>query len=64
MGENEESDLSLDEMWSCFTCGYFGRGCDEGDDGECCPRCGTSSGDGFGMAENDPRYKLQPQRRT
>ena len=48
----------LADMWSCFTCGYFGSKCvdDEGHR-ELCPDCGTRVGDGFGMAENDPRYR-------
>jgi hypothetical protein len=49
--------MELTEAWSCFTCGHLGE-CDYDDDGEeCCPNCGTHSGDGFGMAENDPRYR-------
>ena len=44
--------------WSCYTCGYVGPdgGFDKCEEGAC-PECGTVSGDGFGMAENDPRIK-------
>jgi len=55
------TEASIENLWSCFSCGYIG--CQvggEADDGsdEACPVCETYSGDGFGMAENDPRFKV------
>lgn len=42
--------------WSCFTCGYRGDEADFSTTKEgACPECGTQSGDGFGMAENEHR---------
>jgi protein gp37 len=53
--------------WTCFSCGYRGESYDptpelddmvdmeHPDEVERCPNCGTHSGDGFGMAVNDPR---------
>lgn len=54
------TDDPLDGLWSCFSCDYLGADTAEtdGDDGcEHCPQCGTQVGDGFGMAENDWRYR-------
>lgn len=54
--------LDLKELWSCFGCGYLGPDCDydpEDDEWETCPVCGCHGGDGFGMAENDPRYRTE-----
>ena len=48
-------------LWTCFTCNYIGNS-EESDSGEAyCPNCGTIVGDGFGMAENDPRFYADPQ---
>ena len=52
-----EADFGKEDLWSCFTCNHLGE-CGEDENGEeCCPNCGTHCGDGFGMAENDPRYR-------
>lgn len=37
-------------VWMCYTCGHAGDATDD----DSCPSCGTASGDGFGLAENDP----------
>jgi hypothetical protein len=50
-------ELPDDSLWSCFTCDYLGADYVSDDTTEACPNCGTHSGDGFGMAENDPRYR-------
>lgn len=45
-------------LWTCFTCEYRGPADydpDDPDDEARCPECGTVEGDGFGMAESDPR---------
>jgi hypothetical protein len=50
--------MDIRECWSCFTCGYLGVDyVDDDGHGESCPDCGTHTGDGFGMAVNDPRYR-------
>lgn len=54
LDDNVEIRTELAGMWSCFTCNYFGPECVDDDQ---CPVCGTHAGDGFGMAENDPRYR-------
>lgn len=41
--------VTLNETWFCYNCGYRGQDHDE----EACPECGTDSGDGFGLAENE-----------
>lgn len=47
----------LEGLWSCFSCDYVGPDMDDDVYPEgACPECGTRSGDGFGMAENDPRF--------
>lgn len=47
-------DISEDiPVWTCYTCGYAGEDATED---ECCVVCGTCSGDGFGLGENDPHY--------
>lgn len=44
------------DQWSCFTCDYRGDEADFSTTEEgACPECGTRSGDGFGMAENEHR---------
>ena len=50
---------NLENLWSCFGCDYLGEDYDNDpeDDSEMCPVCGCHAGDGFGMAENDPRYR-------
>lgn len=51
---------TLEDLWSCYTCDYLGVHCvdeSDGQGGESCPNCGTEVGDGFGMAQNDPRYR-------
>jgi hypothetical protein len=62
MSELEKLRSLLEDLWSCFDCGYLGNQCghDESEnehDDEACPMCGCHVGDGFGMAENDPRYR-------
>lgn len=47
----------FEDYWSCFTCNYCGFPAVGEGDVACCPVCGTHDGDGFGMAENDPRYR-------
>lgn len=55
-------EFDLCEFWSCYICGYFGNAFDYDKDGmkqqpdEACPSCGCTTGNGFGMAENDPLY--------
>lgn len=44
-------------MWSCYGCNYLGLETKTVDGAETCPECGCQEGDGFGMAENDPRYR-------
>ena len=39
-------------VWTCFTCGHAGDSSPE----DHCPNCGAHSGDGFGLAENDPDF--------
>lgn len=43
--------FEMNEDWSCFTCGYRGPEHKNG----ACPECGTASGEGFGMAENEAK---------
>ena len=45
-------------LWSSFNCDYLGPEMDERDSREHCPDCGAQAGDGFGMAENDWRYRV------
>lgn len=54
--EGDVIELEDEHRWSCFTCGYLGTESGDTDDGDC-PECGTISGDGFGMWQNDPRYE-------
>ena len=59
--ENDRLRGLLSGLWSCFTCNHLGNCSYDENDDPCCPNCGTHDGDGFGMAQNDPRYKSDPQ---
>ena len=52
MGEKPKIDM---EAYSCFDCNYIGTAYKTTAEGDACPNCGTIEGNGFGLAENDPR---------